>query len=262
MTPEELERFELEVSRAPSLETEMRRAEDALIADYLDKNLSAEEESLFFENFLVSRQRFDSVRRIRHSRSMPSEQSSENSAKVAREGNFVGGLMYLLALDRRPSLFVLGVLLVIFGSILVWQIGRNSSKINNRSLHSMLSAQTALDLSNLHNFESYSSLALYSDGRQMEKVGARFSAGGLSKEILLRLALPPEATSEKCFSLEIAVDNGEKISLNKLKAYSNEAGSEIRLLVPREMAEKRDCQITLTGKGLKKPQVKYHLRLD
>ncbi|MCW5958980.1 MAG: hypothetical protein KIS76_02395 [Pyrinomonadaceae bacterium] len=262
LPPDEFERIDRDLIEDRSLEVDLLRAEDALINDYIDKNLTEEEEELFFQNFLISRPRFDAVRKSRVLRTLADEHVADIPKKKSRVENVSAAFMYLLALDRRPSLSILGILVIIFAATLVWQIGRNRPSLDNNGLQAFLSEVTKRDLSDLNNFKDYSSVNLFAEDGQNHRNRINVRASGLSKDILLRLALPPEAVSENCFSLEIAVNEGQKFSVSKIKAYPHDAGSEIRILVPREIAEKKDCQITLTGRQLKSPQLKYYLRLD
>lgn len=234
---------------------ELFQAEDSLIEDYLDETLSTTEINLFHKNFLISEARKDQLNELAALKNYAQYASRQETSETA-ENNFFRALNNAFAFNFRPVAAAFGLLIVGILAIAVWQLVFSGSTGDVALLEKQTAALNERNLSDLKNYENLSKLSLFSDLMRSSDEAAKLSADDLSENVLLRLALPVEESSN-VFSAKIVRNQTDGITLNKIPAYSNQSGKEVRLILPAAFLKSGEYKIELLPENRKGFPVNY-----
>lgn len=252
----EAEEFDLQVIGSESFTEELYLAEDALIEDYLDESLSAEESELFHRNFLISEERKNQVKEIAALKSY-----ARNFRLKENSGNAPKGFFQNFG---RPPFFSFRPLTVVFASLLLigfigfvlWQSGLVGSADEIALLENETAILNRQDLSDLSRFENTPKLSLIPGVMRNTEETGKLSVAGLSDNVLIRLALPREENAES-FNAKIIRNQKDSLSLSALPAYRNQSGKEIRMLVSSEFLKPGEYKIELLPEKSKEFPINY-----
>lgn len=236
----ESEKLDIRIISDKHLEEELYLAETALIEDYLEKNLSPAETELFYENFLVTETRKDQTREIAAIKNL-ARNITRNEMPEKQPGGLFRNLSNLFTLNFRHAA-AFGLLLFVLLGAAVWQFGL----LNNEtaSFEKETIALNRQDLSDLSKYENLTKLNLGSGLLRSGGENEQLAAGRLSENVLLRLSLPPQETAG-LFSAKVIRDQKEAVSLEKVPAYRNQTGQEIRLLLPAQFLQPGEYKIEI-----------------
>src|SRR5215203_1360750 len=174
------------------LDEKMSSAEEALVEDFLDDRLTAEEKELFFVNFLTIPERVELLEETALLRNYAQNYFRADSERVPEEkksGSFFESFSRLLSLNLRP---IAAVLLVLILAGVAWRVflydggGLNQTEREYAALN-------AKDLAIAPEAANLSTQSLTS-GTYRDTAGSasKLSAASLTDKVLFRLALPAE----------------------------------------------------------------------
>jgi hypothetical protein len=236
MSENDVEAIDLQILSDKDMEDTLLEAENELIEDYLDENLSNEEIKAFNENYLINDERRKRVEFVRLMRSYAEKQTTETEIKPS----FFEQLKSFFTL-RPLRLAVVSIALILALGI-AWQVIFNSNKI---STDTELVALNKQDLSNLDEFKNLKNVSLISGNVRSGGNGNLLKANDLTDKVLLRLALPNQSAN-KDFTVKISQNNQVKQTFTQ-----RTIGQEVRLLIPKSILTKGEYQITLEKDGEK-----------
>jgi hypothetical protein len=230
MSENDVEAVDLQILSDKSMEETLLEAENELIEDYLDENLSNEEIKAFNENYLINDERRKRVEFVRLMRSYAEKQTTETEIKPS----FFEQIKSFFTL--RPFTLAFASIALILALGIVWQVIFNSNKV---STDTELIALNKQDLSNLDEFKNLKNLSLISGNTRSSGNGNLLKENDLTDRILLRLALPNQSAN-KDFTVKISQNNQLKQTFTQ-----RTIGQEVRLLIPKSILAKGEYQITL-----------------
>jgi hypothetical protein len=236
MSENDVEAIDLQILSDKDMEETLLEAENNLIEDYLDENLSNEEIKAFNENYLINDERRKRVEFVRLMRSYAEKQVTESEFKPS----FFEQITSFFAL--RPLTLAFASIALILALGIAWQIIFNSNKI---STDTELIALNKQNLSNLDEFKNLKNLSLISGNTRSSGNGNLLKENDLTDRILLRLALPNQSAN-KDFTVKISQNNQLKQTFTQ-----RTIGQEVRLLIPKSILTKGEYQITLEKDGEK-----------
>lgn len=238
----EAEELDFQIIVNKKLGEELYLAEDSLMDDFLDEMLLPDEIELFHKNFLISEERKNQLKEIAALKNYARNTlHKEASGKPA--DSFFQNLRNIFISNFRPFSVAVGLLIVGLLAIVIWQFGLFSATDNKLALlEKEAVALNGQDLSDLGRFENASKLSLVSGLLRSSDSAPKLSADKLSDKVLIRLALPPEENSNE-FNVKLIRNQNDSISLNKISAYNNQSGREIRLLLPASIFKNGEYKI-------------------
>ncbi len=227
---QDTESLEKRIISDQNLEADLLEAEDDLIEDYLEGNLSNDELKAFNENFLVTDDRLESVelvKSLRHNFTQNTENKEVKSSFLERIKVFV---------SLRPFTFATASLALILGLGFVWIMVRSTPNIDNAELVAINNQ----DLSNLETLKDYKKISLVSGNLRSGGNNNGLTEKDLTERILMQLILPNKTDSTQNFTVKISKDGQIKQTFTQ-KSYEK----EVRILIPKSMLTKGEHQVTL-----------------
>jgi hypothetical protein len=227
-------------------------AEDEMVEEYVQGELSASERAGFEASFLSTpegRQQVTYAKALRKylSPTLNAEERVGEAPAAKRqivERPLSAGLLTkknagLPGRVNRPWIFFRPSFAIpSVAMLLLALLGLSYFIIHNRSIEDFRSGDIELaqlnqrDLSNLSGFADLSRLTLVSDATRDSSELRTLSLKNLSELVLLRLALPPSIAGDNV-RVNISNNNGTEITLENIKVYANQAGRDVRILLPR-----------------------------
>jgi len=254
---EEAEEIEMSIISDDSLTERILIAENELIEDFLERNLSPQEVELFHKNFLTTPKRKDKVIHTAKLR----KYAKESAGEVAKEGsldlnpngfNLRKFLLYLV-----PS-FAVVIICLILGVIWI-------TYYKNSPPQTPLEAEYAeLNKNSLDDLENYKNLARLNLKTTInrsigKKVG--LTDANLTDKVLFDLELPTGKNPESSYKIELIRDGNVAFTLNELQVYKNPNGEELRFLLPKEILKKGSYTVKATS-NLDSFQIIYSFSIE
>ncbi|MEO6589636.1 MAG: hypothetical protein ABIP06_10055 [Pyrinomonadaceae bacterium] len=243
-----------------SFEETLLIAENDLIEDFLDKNLSSEDEKLFFDNFLICEDRQKQVSEINLFRQFSKKHfQTEHSAAQANKTSESIFEKIKKIFDFKPGFAVpvLAVLIVLCAGIYFLYQPEKLSPLENE--YAGLNRKDFADIKQLSEFSNVSLIAgTFRDSGAVNKLKAE----NLSDRIFLRLALPFNLPENELLKAEIVRDQQTVFRQPETRIYKNQNGQEIRLLLPKEVLTKGQFQIKLENLKTGNSTVTYNFAVE
>ena len=230
---------DLRIIEDPDFESEMLAAEQELIEDYRDGELSDEERRLFEENYLITPER----RKNLVAYSVLSEVSADRGRKSAASspgtistGSFFDRLQNLIPI---PVFAAAVAVVVLVGGYLL--VVRNSS---SSAVQTEFAALNRGDLSQLNELADLPVVTVFPGSTRGGPAAKVTSKGG--GRMLVRVALPPEFADASSLNAKVSTGRTEILSLDGVRVYSSEKGRELRLLLPSAVLPAGSCDISVS----------------
>ena len=229
-------------------EEEFLIAENDLIEDFLEKNLSNEEEKLFYENFLICEGRQEKIREIylfKKYVKMNFQTGTSFESGIEQSATFWEKIKNLFKPDMRLAVPLLSVLIIALALGIVWRIFLSDRQIELTTLE-----QEYAEL----NRQEFDDPAQVSGLSKVELIGGTFRDSGaakvlklesLSDRIFFRLALPPNSGENNLLKAELVKDQKTIFTQPQIGVYKNPNGQEIRLILPKSVLSKGQYQIKI-----------------
>lgn len=241
--------IELNIISDANLEDKLHLAESELIEDYLEETLAAGEKDLFNKNFLVTaerQKRLDFLRLLRGHAETVSQTKEIRSLKTEEKPSFFDSLKNFFSPKLNPVSVLVAVLVMILAVGFSWRIFfYNAEQSEFARMEKAIHELNQKDFSNPSEYQSYSNLRLVSGNLRSSGSKNSLAESNLTGEVFLRLTLPIEINSDKFYTAKITKDGKSVLTLNQIRTYQNNAGREIRLLLPASVLKKGEYQIEL-----------------
>ncbi len=260
LSEDKAEKIDLQIISDENSVDELTKAEDDLMEEFLDGELSAAELELFKQNFLISEERTDRLKQIALLRTYAQKKVDQNALKaenaVEPEG-FFRKIITVFALNQRPSTAIFGGLIIVLTGILLWQSFIQNPANQAGSWQSEIIALNRQDLSNLEDYKDLTNLSLAA-GTMRDSGGANNLSGeNLTGNVLIRLAVPSDLAQENVFNAKITANEKDVMTIDKIRIYDNKSGKEFRLLLPKSLLEKGEYKIEVLPENTKALPAKY-----
>ena len=222
-------------------------AEAELVEEFLDGELTADEQALFYRNFLTTGARKELLEETAQLRNYARQNLAENpeqSSEQKKTVGFLDGLKGFLSLNLRPVAAVL-VVLVIAG--IAWRVffydadGLTNTEKEYAALNARDLGGGAAETANL------SSKNLIAGTFRDTDQSSPLKSANLTENVFFRLALPAETPRDARFDLEL-VRGGQTVFRQKsLRVYQNPNGQELKVILPKSVLSNGTYQIKLSS---------------
>ena len=250
----------LQILSDERLEEQLLIAENDLMEDFLDKNLSSEEVKLFQENFLVCNDREKQLNEISLFRQYSKKQvQSENL--LDRTGNdsktFWEKIKDLSIFNLDFAVPVLAVLIVaavgfyfLFSTNQLSPLEKEYAQLNNNNF------------GNINEFSKFTNVSLISGTLRSSDALKKLKAENLSDQVFFSLAMPFNLPDNETLKAELVKDQKTVFRQPGIKIYKNQNGQEIRLLLPKTILTKGQYQIKIENPQTKDSPVIYNFAVE
>ena len=228
----------------PGFAEQMSLAEEELIEEFLDGDLTADEKALFYRNYLTTPERkalIDETALLRRYARRNFAQHSEPLPKEKKSAGYLEGLKGFLTLNWRPVAAVL-VILIVAG--IAWRVYFYDVE-RLTPIEREYAALNSKDLSGGAETAKLSSKSLAPGTFRDADSASRLSAASLTGDVLFRLALPAETPSATRFDLELVRGGQTVFRQTGLRVYQNPNGQELKVVLPRSVLVKGAYQLKL-----------------
>lgn len=218
----ETEAIDLHLLADADFEEDLLLAKNNLMEEFLDHSLSPEEIKSFQQNFLKTEERKKELDDLALLRDYAVRKQAEKSAAEKLKessASFFDRLNKFFAMNLRPLAAGLAAVILIaafIGFYFLSSGGGELAQLNRK------------DLTNADEYRNLTNLNLIPVTFRNSNTAVKLSAENLTDPVFLRLALP---LKDEIFDVNITRNN-EKIASNlRTRAYSNQNGQELRLLL-------------------------------
>lgn len=241
--------IELRLIEDMNFAARLLQAEEDLIEDYLDSQLTLEAEEHFRTNYLITDERTKNVEIVRllklHGRK---SQAPMDETEILQDTKKTLHLRWFTDIGVFGQLAVASVVLIAVSTV-VWWSQRNPSNndlVELQDRYELLnqdSANTELD-------PNVSEVTLISGNLRSSDGEARIVRSRVTANVRFRIALPAESELGSGFLVILFRGNNELFRLNQIRPIPNPSGSELRLLFPGEILESGSYRITLQNEKM------------
>lgn len=238
-----IEEIGVQIISETSTEDKLLIAENDLIEDFLEGNLSRGEEKLFYENFLICEDRQQQVREINLFKQFAKKEFQTESPVEKTDDsaeNFWEKLKKLFGVNLRFAAPVLAVLIIAAFGIYFFYPSNNLSPLEQE--YAELNRK---DFGNTNEFAEFSNVDLISGTYRDTGAGNKLKAENLSDKIFFRLDFPVNVAESELLNAEIVRDQKTIFRQPGIRVYKNQDGQEIRLLLPKTVLSKGRYQIKI-----------------
>lgn len=255
------EEIGLRIISDAAFEENLLIAENELIEDFLEKNLSPAEVKLFYENFLVCEERKKLLKEIVFFRQYAKKQIQAENPAYESDFSESGRekIKYPFIFDWRFAALVPAVLLIILAVVGFYFYNQPAQ------LSDLEKEYAALNNENLANPAEYASLKnvnLTPGAFRDLGAGNKLKMENLSDRIFFRLALPFKTDENRRFEAELVRDQTTIFRQPEIRVYQNTSGQEIRLLLPKEVLSKGRYQIKIENSNAEGSPVIYYFAVE
>lgn len=237
-------------------------AENELIEEYLDKNLSPAEEKLFYENYLVFEDRKKLLEEIAFFRQYAKKRFQAENPVEEKRGlpeNEQGKIKLPFSLDWRFAALAPAALLII---LIITGVYFYNQPAPLTVLETEYAALNNSDLANPAEYASLTNVNLTQGAFRESGAGNKIEAENLTDRIFFRLALPFKTDENARLEAELVRDQKTIFRQPQIRVYQNRSGQEIRLFLPKAVLSKGRYQINIENPSAKDSPVTYQFAVE
>ena len=231
----------------PSFEDQLMIAENELMEDFLEKNLTPAEEKLFYSNFLICEDRVNDLKALSllksYARSISQTEDLSNNS-INPIDSFWTTLKNAFSNHLRPATAILSLILILFLGGLIWIYLKNSG-FQPTQLEQEYAQLNQKDLSNLSDYSNYTNLGLISVTLRDASVSPKLNVSNATEKVFFRLPLPIAVADKDLLNIEVLSNQKSIFTQQKIQIYQNQNGQEVRLLLPKSILNNGQYQIKL-----------------
>lgn len=254
------EEIGLQIIADDGLEDRLLIAENELIEDFLDKNLSPAEEKLFYEKFLICEGREKQISEINFFRQASKKYVQTNNLIEKTDEpakSFWEKIKNSFGFNLGFAAPVLAVLIIaVFGFYFLY----SSNQIS--PLEKEYAELNRKDFGNTNEFSKFSNVGLIPGTFRDTGAGNKLKAESLSDKIFFRLALPYDLPENQSLEAELLKDQKTIFRQTEIRVYRNQSGQEVRLFLPKEIFSKGRYQITIENPRAEDSRVIYDFAVE
>ena len=246
----------LQIITDDGLEDRLLIAENDLIEDFLDKNLSPAEEKLFYENFLICEDREKQVEEINFFRQV-SKKHLRTEMTVKKTVEPANGFWEKIKFNWRFAAPVFAVLIIaVVGFYFLYSANQISP------LEKEYAELNRKDFGNTNEFSEFSNVSLISGNFRDSGAGNKLKTENLSDKIFFRLAMPYDLPENQSLDAELLKDQKRIFRQTEIRVYRNLNGQEVRLLLPKEIFSKGRYQIKIENQQAQDSPIIYDFAVE
>ena len=259
------EEIGLQIFADETFEEQLLIAENDLIEDFLDKNLSSEEEKLFYENFLICQDRKKQLEEISFFRQyskkiFQTENATEQNVETSK--SFLEKIKNLFTFNIKFAAPVLAVLIFALAIGFGWRIFYYNQPVELTALEKEYAELNRKDVGNTVELSAMTNVNLlpgtFRDSGSINKLKPE----NLSDKIYFRLALPFNPAENELLKAELLRDQKTVFRQPEIQVYKNQSGQEIRLVLPKTILTKGQYQIKIENPQTKDSPVIYNFAVE
>jgi len=236
-----------------TFEEQLLIAENELIEDFIDKNLTPNEEKLFHENFLVCDDREKQVAEIYFSKQISKKHLAAEGFKNIQETREESFLQKLKNLKLSLAIPIFAVLLIA-AVIGFYFVSDRSSLSPLENDYAKLNSQ---DFSDSKAFSQFSNVDLISETYRSNGDSKKLKTENLSDKVFFRLAILFDISENEPLNAEVIKDQKTIFRQPNVRVYKNLNGQEFRLLLPKEIFTKGAYRIKIENPKTENPAITY-----
>lgn len=262
VSPEESEQIGGRIISDDEFVEDLVAAEDSLIEDYLEDELSDKEIELFHQNFLISEERKEQIETIRNlKRYAQKARARESLEKQDSRLNptFLQTLFERFSLSPAGALVSVLIIGLLIGVVWVTLVNGPNDLSPVESEYAQLNKANFSDLT---PYENFSNLVLF-DG--LSRGGERSKSlvkRNLTERVLFKLALPGKSDVNGVYRVELLKSQKVVFKQVGIQTYTNPSGEELRFLLPSASLDEGTYQIRVTGNNEKESQTLYSFTIE
>lgn len=250
LTAEEQEPIDLRIVEDDDFSIEALAAEDRLIENYVDGELSDEDSERFRSNYLTSDARAQRVKEFVALRAVLAANQRETS--TATQETSGGLLAFLRGLSPVTAFAGAAVLLVAIAG--AWYLYSTNGPSALEQEYAKLNER---DMTDLSKFASESSVELNPGTYRSGEARSKVVTGTLTDSVMFRLPLMFEPGPDSRFDVTLMRDGKAVFKIPGLRPVKDRAGSEIRVLFPSKVIRSGQYELSLTQPGTTLAPVNY-----
>lgn len=206
----------------------LENAENELLEDYLDEQLSPQERTLFHQNFISAR-RHELLREIKMLRTAARKSSSPAQKPYEEMASAKQGWFNLFTRPLFAGAAV-AVLLAVISSI-VWLAYFRDVRTPLELEYALLNRQKLADPATT---SSLFAVNLVSGSFRDTTGAAVYQVSKMSDDVLFRLALPQKEAEGSELSVSILGRGKSSFNVRTARVFQNQFGSELRFIAPKQ----------------------------
>lgn len=231
-----------------TFEEQLLIAENELIEDFIDKNLTPNEEKLFHENFLICEDREKQLAEIYYSKQISKKHFT--GIQEPPEKTFWEKLKDLKLVFAVP-LFAVVLIAAVIG---FYFVSNRSSLSPLETDYAKLNSQ---DFSDSKTFSQFSNVSLISETYRSNDDSKKLNTENFSEKVFFRLAILFNIPENESLSAEVIKDQKTIFHQPNVRVYKNQSGQEFRLLLPKEIFSKGAYRIKIENPKTENPAITY-----
>jgi hypothetical protein len=246
--------YDLRILRDDEFGITVEFAEEDLIEQYLDHELTKNEMQKFENHFLSSPsriQQFEVSRQLRH-------YAHDELARAIPDGKYLFPKVRNLFSGIWAPVYAIALLILIGAAAIYFWGGR---RVEYQELQSQYLAENTRDFTNLEEFKDFKNIELLPGSPRSTGVKV-LSAGETGESIFVRLLLPTEVKDRNDLKAEVIRENRVLMAFDALNVYETNSGKEVRLLLPSKIFKKGNYRIEVSPAGASKSAINYVLTVD
>jgi hypothetical protein len=219
----------------PGFKEKLEIAENDLIEDFLEKNLTPVEETLFYENFLVCDDRVNDLKQLSwlksYAKNALQTEILDKSVTNLNE-SFWTNLKTLFSNNFRPATALLTIILVLFLGAIIW-ISQQNSSYQPTQLEKEFAELNQKDLSNPSEYNNYTNISLISGTLRDAAILPKLNFKTATEKIYFRLPLPISLSEKEWLNAEVLHNQKTIFTQQKMPVYKNPNGQEVKIMLPK-----------------------------
>lgn len=241
------EMIEIDLIENSELEEKFILAEESLIEDFLEGELSEKDRELFNKNFLITEERQKQIQiiaQLKHYAKNAFLSESVASNEENGEPNFLRRIIEYFTVQ--PFRLAYGVVILGIVASLTWFTVLNPS--NSLSTVEVEYAKVnQQDFSDSNKYKDFSKLILDKGVDRGDGNSKVIKKEKLTENVYFNVALRGKQKEGETFRVEIEKGNKKIFTLKEIRVYKNEVGEELRFLIPESELKKGFYQIKITS---------------
>lgn len=254
------EEISLRIIDDGSFEDEMVIAENALIEDFLEGSLSADEIKLFHSNLLICDDRKSQLEEIALLKNYARRSLQEKNIAANDEDSSSGlweKLKTIFPFGLNPQTAILTILIVCALAGIAWRVILYDSGVELTQLEKEFSVINQKDLGSAPEFAGLTSIGLIQGTFRDSNTTGKLELAKLTDVIIFRLALPFEAAEKEVLKAQVVKNQETIFTQNEARIYKNQSGQRVLLAVPKSILQKGQFQIKLENPTLSASPISY-----
>lgn len=247
LAADQMEAIDLQLISDEDFEENLIIAENNLIEDFLEGELTSAEIDYFHKNFLISNDRktqVDNVRQIKQYAGTFDFEKNSDELESEPNDNFFRRLSQTFSMQLVRAFAV--IFIVGLTGSLIW-FGFFYKTVGLDPLETEFAKLNKEDFSDLAKYKGLSRLILLNGNTRGSDESNELLREKLTEDVLLNLALRTDSKEVEFYTVELIKNKKAIFTQPDIRTYKNEVGQELRFIIPSKILELGQYQIILTS---------------